>query len=60
MAWLVGWLHRHGHRPDDAPTSDAVRDDIDRRQAAVAVRLRALQAQADAHRRPPRREGPRD
>jgi hypothetical protein len=54
MAWLVGWLWRHGRRGGLPEAHDDARDDVDARQLAVARRLRVLQAQASGRRRPPR------
>lgn len=57
---LMLWLWRVGRQPRP-PTDrdDASREEIAARQEAVAVRLRALQARADAKCQPPR-EPPRD
>lgn len=53
MERLIGWLWRHGRRSGLPGNHDDARDDIDRRQAALAVRLRALEAQARARHQPP-------
>lgn len=60
-ARLVAWLWRHGRRPGlptDRDDTDSSRQEIETRQAAVEVRLRALRARAAASQRPPTTEEP--
>jgi hypothetical protein len=58
MNRLVAWVQRHARRSGRPGNHDDARDDLDRRQAALARRLRAVEAAAASRRRPPE-GGPR-
>lgn len=58
---VLGWLWRYGRRPGlptDRDDTDSSREEIELRQAAVEVRLRALRARAAASQQPPTTEEP--